>query len=107
VAQELAYLAIGVIQEDETTRKITRVWRIKNLTLKKRHELTVVQAGKLDDSDALYWLFELQPSMLLGEAIEHLPIQNFRHSMKLTTLRELNQASNFADLDTVYKNAFL
>jgi uncharacterized protein len=105
VAQELAYLAIGVIQERDTTRKIMRVWRIKNLTLKKRHELTIEQAGKLDGSNELYWLFELEPSMLLSETIEHLPIQNFRHSMKLTTLRALNQTSNFAELETVYENA--
>jgi hypothetical protein len=105
VAQELAYLAIGVIHESETTRKITRVWRIKNLTLKKRSELTIEQAGKLDGSDELYWLFELQPAMALSGAVDQMPRRNFPQSMKLTTLRGLNQTTGFAELPIVYKNA--
>lgn len=107
VAQELAYLAIGNILAGETTRKIRRVWRIKTLTLKKRNELTIEQAGRLDENGELYWLFELQASMSISNDVEHLPIRNFKQSMKLTTLRGINQTKNFSDLPIVYESALI
>lgn len=77
------------------------------LTLKKRNELTIEQAGKLDENAELYWLFELQASMAIINDVEHLPIRNFKQSMKLTTLRGINQTTNFADLPVVYESALI
>lgn len=40
-------------------------------------------------------------------AVTHVPLRNFSHSMKLTTLTRLESVTKFADVEKVYEEAMV
>ncbi len=108
VVNEIRYLALAITNKDSTgTKQITKLWPIKNITLKPRHRLTVEQAGRLSDDTKNYYLFELGKPLTLKDTINQVPHRPIRNSMKLTTLNQIQQTTRFSELQKVYDDALI
>ena len=106
IANEIRYLALAITDLEHTSSKqITKLWPIKSIVLKPRSALTVEQSGRLLDSDASYYLFELGKPLTLKDSIDSVPHRPFKNSMKLTTLNHLEKAAKFSDIIPVYLDA--
>ena len=66
--------------------------------------LTQEQAGSLKDSNDEYCLFELNKPLALKDRITHVPHRPIKHTIKLTTLTNINHTDRFAEIKTVYNN---
>ena len=108
IANEIRYLALAMTNVEHTSSKqITKLWPIKNVTLKPRSTLTIEQAGTGSDSAMPYYLFELGKPLTLKDSIDNVPHGPFKNSMKLTTLNYLEQTTKFSELQHVYADALV
>ncbi|MFC7369025.1 restriction endonuclease-like protein [Vreelandella zhaodongensis] len=104
IVDEIRYLALASpSQQYPNTKQIDKVWPIKRVSLLPRYAITKEQAGVTSKKDSLYYLFELGKPLTLQLAVSHVPLRNFSHSMKLTTLSRLENVIRFSDVDEVYK----
>jgi predicted component of viral defense system (DUF524 family) len=105
IVDEVRYLALALpSNNDANTKQIDKVWPVKRVSLLPRSAITENQAGIKSGSDELYYLFELGKPLTLQQSVIQIPLQNFWHSTKLTTLSRLESIIKFSELDEVYKN---
>jgi len=106
IVKEIRYLALAITDEKNTKVKhITKLWPIKSIALKPRSALTLDQAGKESDKGSLYYLFELGKPLTLKDSIDSVPHRPIINTMRLTTLNQLQQATSFKELESVYTEA--
>lgn len=106
IAEEIRYLALATpSNQNAGTKEIAKVWPVKRVTILPRYSITAEQAGKAVDSPELYYLFQLGRPLTLQMTVTHVPLRNFSHSMKLTTLTRLESATKFAEVEKVYGEA--
>ena len=80
---------------------------MKRVLILPRSSITAEQAGKAIDSPELYYLFQLGRPLILQTAVTHVPLRNFSHSMKLTTLTRLESVAKFTEVEKVYEEAMV
>lgn len=102
IIDELRYLAIGVIPDHSSARKINFVWQIESVELASRCELSAEQSGMVSDSKKHYWLFKLSNAVRLDGDIEGMPMRDFRKGMKIVRHLELKGVKKFSALSDVY-----
>ncbi len=103
LAKEVRYLALALPSKQHSSAKqIEQVWPVKGVALLPRYAITQEQAGKASTSYELYYLFELGRPLRLQTAISQVPLRNFQHAMKLTTLTLLEEVEQFRGIQTVY-----
>lgn len=106
VVNEIRYLALARTSDDQpATKQIDRVWPVLGVTRKRRHELTIEQAGKRSDSEEEFYLFELGRPLTLPRTVRKVPHRPVVNTMKLTTLSLLEKQEVFSLLGTVYPEA--
>lgn len=106
VINEIRYLALATEPElGVATKSIVRLWPVKSVVLKERRNINVYQAGSSSQSERLYYLFELGKPLTLQQPISGVASSPFLSSMKLVTLDQLNEAKEFAHLQSVYREA--
>jgi hypothetical protein len=106
IAEEIHYLALATPSAKHLgTKAITKVWPVKRVEILPRCSITAEQAGKAVDSSELYYLFQLGSPLTLQMAVTHVPLRNFSHSMKLTTLTRLESVTKFTEVEKVYEEA--
>lgn len=104
IAKEIRFIAIAVPEENQA--EIHYLWPVESLKAVKRFELDDSQTGiqsSLSDQNKDYWLFKLSKPIKLSAPIQNVPLDRFRHSMKLTRLSSLMLTTRFEDLDSVYE----
>lgn len=102
VVEEIRYLALArTSPSDSNSKQIDRIWPVLGVRLGPRHAITAAMAGKASTSDTAYYLFKLGRPLTLHQPIYRVP-HAIRPSMKLTTLKLLEQQSLFSQLPTVY-----
>lgn len=104
IAKEIRFIAIAV--PDESQAVIHYLWPVESLKAVKRFELDESQTGvqsSLSDQNKDYWLFKLSKPIKLSAPIQNVPLDRFRHSMKLSRLSSLMLTTHFEDLDSVYE----
>ena len=105
VVEEIRYLALARTSPgDSNSKQIDRIWPVLGVRLGPRHAITAAMAGKASTSDTPYYLFKLGRPLTLHQPIYRVP-HAIRPSMKLTTLKLLEQQSLFSQLPTVYPNS--
>jgi len=108
IAEEIRYLALATpSNQNAGTKEIAKVWPVKRVTILPRYSITAEQAGKAVDSPELYYLFQLGRPLTLQMTVTHVPLRNFSHSMKLTTLTRLESATKFAEVEKVYEEVMM
>lgn len=108
IAEEIRYLALATPStQNAGTKAIAKVWPVKRVAILPRCSITAEQAGKTVDSSELYYLFQLGRPLTLQMAVTHVPLRNFSHSMKLTTLTGLENVTKFAEVEKVYEEAMV
>ncbi|WP_220719792.1 restriction endonuclease-like protein [Agarivorans litoreus] len=108
IAEEIRYLALATPSTQHVgTKEIAKVWPVKRVAILPRNSITAVQAGKEVDSPEPYYLFQLGKPLALQVAVTHVPLRNFSHSMKLTTLTRLESVTKFVEVDEVYREAMV
>lgn len=108
IADEIRYLALATPSNHYAgTKAIERIWPVKRVLILPRSSITAEQAGKAIDSPELYYLFQLGRPLILQTAVTHVPLRNFSHSMKLTTLTRLESVTKFAEVEKVYEAAMV
>ncbi|MDI6004636.1 DUF2357 domain-containing protein [Cobetia marina] len=108
VVEEIRYLGLASTSDDQTnTKKIDKLWPVKRVRLLPRYEIDEEQAGKASDASELYYLFELGKPLTLHVPVTRVPHRPIAHSMKLTTLTQLESVTTFADVEKVYKEAMV
>lgn len=108
IADEIRYLALAMPSNHYAgTKAIERIWPVKRVLILPRSSITAEQAGKAIDSSELYYLFQLGRPLILQTAVTHVPLRNFSHSMKLTTLTRLESVTKFAEVEKVYEAAMV
>ncbi|ASA55910.1 restriction endonuclease-like protein [Vibrio gazogenes] len=108
IADEIRYLALATPSTQHVgTKTITKVWPVKQVEILPRSSITADQAGRADDSSELYYLFQLGRPLTLQNPVTHVPLRNFSHSMKLTTLTRLESVTKFAEVEKVYEEAMV
>ncbi len=106
IAHEIRYLALATPSNKHAgTKVIEKVWPVKRVMILPRRSITAEQAGKTVDSSELYYLFQLGRPLTLQMAVTHVPLRNFSHSLKLTTLTQLEGVTSFAKVEKVYEKA--
>jgi hypothetical protein len=104
IADEIRYLALATPSNHHPgTKSIERIWPVKQVLILPRSSITAGQAGKAKGSSELYYLFQLGRPLKLQTPVNHVPLRNFSHSMKLTTLNLLENAKTFAEIKNVYE----
>jgi hypothetical protein len=108
IAEEIRFLALASDAEERTgSKKIDKIWPVKNVNLILRKNISAEESGAESDSTELYYLFELGKPLKLMTPVINVPGGSFRASMKLTRLSMLDVADEFSDLDTVYDDALI
>lgn len=108
VAEEISYLALATPSNKNTgTKSIEKVWPVKTVTILPRRSIPAEKAGKAVDSSELYYLFQLGRPLILHTPVTHVPLRNFSHSMKLTTLTRLESVTKFTEVEEVYDEAMV
>jgi hypothetical protein len=108
IVEEIRFLALASTSDsDSTSKKIDKLWPVKNVQLVLRHSITEYQGGKISDSDEQYYLFELGKPLTLKDPVCNVPHRPIINSMRLTTLLELESAPRFRDIKKVYEEAFV
>lgn len=105
VIDEVRYLAI--IPDHTVKHDISTIWPVRSVRFLERSEIDVAITGKDSDSDQLYILFELGKAFSLRSTVLFQPDKTFRHSIKITTMRHLEQVAELADAQAVYQGAVL
>lgn len=105
VIDEVRYLAI--IPKHTVKHDISMIWPVRSVRFLVRSKIDVAITGKDSDSDQLYILFELGKPFSLRSTVLFQPDKTFRHSIKLTTMRQLEQVAELADAQAVYQEAML
>lgn len=105
VIDEIRYLAI--IPNHSIQHDILDVWPIRNVQYLVRSKIDVAISGKKSDSDELYILFELGKSFSLKSPVIFQPNGTFRHSIKLTTMKQLEQVTKLTDAQAVYEETIV
>lgn len=107
IAYELSYLGIASNSKlDSGTKRINKLWPVQNVQIKPRNEINSDIAGKDSDSTELCYLFQLGRPLSLQTCIEKVPHRPVRNALRLTTLRALQEAQIFKEIEPVYKEAF-
>ncbi|MEP4557498.1 DUF2357 domain-containing protein [Cobetia amphilecti] len=108
VVEEIRYLALASTSDLQTsTKKIDKLWPVKRVRLLPRYEIDEEQAGKASNASELYYLFELGKPLTLHVPVTRVPHRPIAHSMKLTTLTQLESVTTFADVEKVYNEAMV
>ncbi|WCN15215.1 DUF2357 domain-containing protein [Marinomonas mediterranea] len=108
ISDEIRYLALATPSTQHTgTKAIAKVWPVKQVAIVPRSSITAEQAGKAVESSELYYLFKLGRPLTLQNPVTHVPLRNFSHSMKLTTLTRLESVTKFAEVERVYEEAMV
>lgn len=106
VIGELQYLAVAVFDKASTHATIFHIWPIRSVKNQLRSELIEDQTGTaLPSTDKKVWLFELGAPLKLKHDIHEIPLTNFRDSLKLASLSQIEGRSNFSDIMGVYEEA--
>lgn len=107
VADEIRYLALASTSDTHSkTKKIDKLWPVKQVKVLPRYAITEEQAGKNSNSNKLYYLFTLGKPLLLQTPVTNVPHRPIKNSMKLTTLTSLENTGKFVDIEKVYEEAF-
>lgn len=108
VVEEIRYLALASTSDmQSTTKKIDKIWPVKRVTVLPRYAINEEQAGKTSSVSDLYYLFELGKPLTLQVPVTRVPHRPIAHSMKLTTLSQLESVTIFTDVEKVYKEAMV
>ena len=104
----MKFAFLGLAEQDAQGNKIiNKVWQVKRVSLVKRNTLTEAQAGYTSNSERLDYLFELGIALNLPNPIRNVPLDGFRKSMKLTTLVQINNVTEFNSIEPVYTEFYL
>ena len=105
VMDEVRYLAL--IPNHTTSHHISKIWPVRKVQLVARNTIDVVITGKESHSDELYILFELGQPFSLMSTVLFQPDGTFRNSIKLTTMRQLEQVTELNSVQFVYQEAMV
>lgn len=100
VIDEIRYLAL--IPDHKSDSKVSAVWPIRGVQYLPRREIDISITTKESDSDELYILFSLGQPVELKTPVIFQSNHNFRHSIKITTMQQLEQVTHLADAQRVY-----
>src|SRR5690554_6952262 len=103
VVNEIRYLAL--IPNYQVSHDIRVVWPIRNVQYVKRREIELSITGYESDSDEPYILFELGKPFSLKAPVVFQPNGKFRHSIKITTMEQLERAEYLNQAKAVYLEA--
>jgi hypothetical protein len=103
VVNEIRYLAL--IPNYQVSHDIRLVWPIRNVQYVKRREIELSITGYESDSDKPYILFELGKPFSLKAPVVFQPNGRFRHSIKITTMEQLERAEYLNQAKAVYLEA--
>ncbi len=103
VVNEIRYLAL--IPNYQVSHDIRLVWPIRNVQYVKRREIELSITGYESDSDEPYILFELGKPFSLKAPVVFQPNGRFRHSIKITTMEQLERAEYLNQAKAVYLEA--
>lgn len=102
---EIQHLVL--IPDHETNHTVSTAWPVKNISYLPRHRINVAITGRNSASEEQYILFELGKSFSLNSSLEFQSDGTFRNSIKVTTMRELEQATVLANAKAVYEKALV
>ena len=103
VVNEIRYLAL--IPNYQASHDIRLVWPIRDVQYVKRREVELSITGYESDSDEPYILFELGKPFSLKAPVVFQPNGTFRHSIKITTMEQLERAEYLNQAKSVYLEA--
>ncbi|MCG6308930.1 restriction endonuclease-like protein [Vibrio alginolyticus] len=103
VVNEIRYLAL--IPNYQVSHDIRLVWPIRDVQYVKRREIELSITGYESDSDEPYILFELGKPFSLKAPVVFQPNGRFRHSIKITTMEQLERAEYLNQAKAVYLEA--
>jgi hypothetical protein len=105
VINEVRYLAL--IPNHEIRHNISTIWPVRNIQYLPRREIHFSITKQKSDSDEPYILFELGKPFSLKTPVIFQPSSLFRNSIKLTTMRQLEQVNLLNDVQTVYQDSIM
>lgn len=103
VVNEIRYLAL--IPNYQVSHDIRLVWPIRDVQYVKRREIESSITGCESDSDEPYILFELGKPFSLKAPVFFQPNGRFRHSIKITTMEQLERAEYLNQAKAFYLEA--
>lgn len=99
--REVRYCAIAVYHGGGMEKKITHLYDVVSVSLVKRCDMSIEQAGKIDSgNDTEYWLFKLGYARPLPQSVSMPGLRSFR--FQLTNAADLLAAKSWDDLPKRY-----
>ena len=100
--RELRCCAVAVHPSGAGERLIEYLYEVESVTLLKRCELTIEQAGSIDPKNQNeYWLLKLGTSRCLPDPVKAGGIRRFRY--RFTSAAALLSAQSWDDLSELYQ----
>jgi|GEM_PF-3509967 len=103
--REIRFCAIATYDAAVGMRRADWLWHVDVVSLVRRSDLTVEQAGKVGVGNDLYWLFKLSSPKRLS-----VPIKGFSargHHLKLCPLELADRVGNFSKIQGLYPSVNL
>ncbi|MEQ2352792.1 hypothetical protein [Pseudoalteromonas piscicida] len=105
VIDEVRYLAL--IPNHNSSHDISTLWPVRNVQYLPRSDIDPSITGQKSNSDEQYILFELGKPFSFKQTVNYRPDEfgTFRHSIKITTMRQLEKNTYLSDAKSVYEKA--
>lgn len=103
--REIRFCVITSYDPDLGEKRADWLWHVEMVSLVRRSDLTIEQAGKGGLGDDLYWLFKLSSSKKLSVPITGFPRRG--HHLKLCPLDQADRIGEFSKIRAVYPSVNL
>ncbi len=98
--REVRFCAITAYDPVASEKRADWLWHVDSVSLVRRSDLTIEQAGKAGTGDDFYWLFKLSSSKRLSKAISGFPVRG--HHLKLCPLVEADRIGDYTRILGAY-----
>lgn len=102
VMREVRFCAIAAYDPVARERKAEWLWRVDGVSLVRRSQLTLEQAGSISSSNDLYWLIKLSSPTRLAKPIGNFPVRG--HHLKLCSLKQATDMGDYSRLQRLYSS---
>ncbi|GAA0840888.1 hypothetical protein GCM10009113_06580 [Marinobacter szutsaonensis] len=98
--REIRFCVITAYDPEAGEKRADWLWHVEMVSLVRRSDLTIEQAGKPGSGNDLYWLFKLSSSKRLSVPIVGFPGRG--HHLKLCLLEEADRVGDFSRIRGLY-----
>ncbi len=103
--REIRFCVITSYDAEAGMKRADWLWHVEMVSLVRRSDLTIEQAGKAGAGEDLYWLFKLSSAKRLSLPMKGFPVRG--HHLKLCPLELADRVGDFSRIRGLYPSVNL